>query len=833
MNPKVEQIEVLTGKIAELQAEIRLLEKSDHPDSNPSVSVVNDLSIIDNLNDFVVKTDQNGCFLFVNRAYCAIFGKKPDELIGKNFMPLVHPDDQAATAAAMASLNNPPYHCMISQRAMTAKGWRYIEWNDKAIRNHKGEVIEVIGVGRDITQQVLSEDELKESKERLKFAFDHSDNSMFDVDLISGITTFSSCFLNSLGLSLVQDEKISSIEINRKVLSFIHPDDTPSIKEWVRTVLLSSNKTDEFEYRIRYVDRGYVWVKSKLHYIKKDSEGNLVRLVGLQYEIDKQKREEIIREKFQKLIKQDLFLQNMETVVVNIEKLLSDFFEGYSVVVALFQEVTGKLIYTSKNKDFLNIEQLIKDIAKKSKLVYFFHGKEYEKKYIFKQSQSLESTPGFIGVIPHLQGDRLLGFLGFYKREKYSKKHQIEISGFANYTDQIWLHIEIMLAEKFLLDSQQQSMQAERLKATFMANISHELRTPLNAIIGFSSLIARRKLSESDQKQYTEIIASSGKSLLNLVNDIIDISKIEAGEVTINISTCILNNFLDQIYASFLKKTIPPGLTLVLEKGIENKFFSLNTDVLRLKQVYTNLIENAIKFTPSGEVVFGYRMVDEGIEFFVRDTGIGISWQNINRVFDPFFQVEADTTRRYGGSGLGLTICKNIVEIMGGEIRIYSKEGEGSEVVFTIDPNSTMDIKMPSIPSDKNRKFPDLSTKTILVVDENNEGFLLIKEILKPSGASVIWSKNGLLAVNLCVNKVIDLVITDISLPVMNGYDLLVQLRAIKKNIPVIIQTSFVQPADKERCIRLGCSAYLTKPFDADEFVNEVFKALKIENAFF
>lgn len=833
MNPEISRIKIVEKQIAALQAELELLHSKDTSTQGLSQYLLKDNSIINNLNDLVVKTDCKGYIKFINRAYCDTIGMKPHELIGKQVIPLVHPDDLQATKDAMLLLGKPPFHCRFTQRAMTAEGWRWLEWNNKAIVTEAGELVEVIGVGRDITQQVISEEALMESQKRLKFAFDHSDTSMFDVDFISKVTNFSVGFLTSLGISEDQVKVLSSIEINRKVLALIHPDDTQGVQEWVNSILNNCNKTDEYEYRIRYVDRGYVWVKSKLHYLKKDGDGNLIRLVGLQHEIDKQKREELIKGKFKKLQRQDLITLNLENIIVKIETLLSEFYEGYSVVLTILQAPTKNFIFTSANKEFLNIDEIIKDIDKNPKSIYFFHGSVFNKKYIFSRSKAPLYTPKFIGIIPHVQGRKLLGFLGFYTTEKYSKRHQSEIKGFATYTDQIWLHIETILSEKFLLDSQQKSLQAERLKATFMANISHELRTPLNAIIGFSSLIARRKLSESDQKQYTEIISSSGKSLLTLVNDIIDISKIEAGEVTINISTCLLNNFLDQLYSSFLKKKIHHELTLVLEKGIENKFFSVNTDVLRLKQVFTNLVENAIKFTPSGEVVFGYRMVNGMIEFFVRDTGIGISWQNINRVFDPFFQVEADTTRRYGGSGLGLTICKNIVEILGGKIQVHSQEGEGSEFIFTIDPNAAMTIKKPTIPSDKNRRFPDLSTKTILVVDDNNEGFLLTKEILKPSGASVIWSKNGLLAVNLCLKNAIDLVITDISLPVMNGYDLLVQLRAIKKDIPVIIQTSFVQPADKERCTRLGCAAYLTKPFDTDEFINEVFKALKTDNVFF
>ena len=833
MNPEINQIELLEKKIAALQAELESLRSDNISAQELSKSVQNDYSMLNSLNDLVVKIDSQGHFIFINRAYCETFGKKPHELIGKHCMPLVHPDDQQKTEEAMELLKRPPFYCRVTQRIMTATGWSWLEWSDKAFVDEAGEIIEVIAVGRDITQQVISEEALMESQERLRFAFDHSDTSMFDVNFISGVTSFSACFLSSLGISADQEHTLSRTDINRIVLPLIHPEDISGITEWVNSILHSCNKTDEYEYRIRYVNRGYVWVMCKLHYQKKDIEGNVIQMFGLQYEIDKQKREKLIREKFKKFQRQDLITLNLEQVILNIETILSEFYEGYSVFFAILQEATGNFIFTSTNKEFLNTNKIIKYISEKPKSIYFLHGTEFNKKFIFSQPQKQQQSQGFIGIIPHVKGEKLLGFLGFYSAEKYSKRHKAEIKGFEKYVDQIWLHIEIILAEKFLLDSQQKSLQAERLKATFMANISHELRTPLNAIIGFSSLIARRRLSESDQKQYTEIISSSGKSLLNLVNDIIDISKIEAGEVTINISTCIINNFLDQLYASFLKKKTHPGLTLVLEKGIENKFFSLNTDVLRLKQVFSNLIENAIKFTPSGEVVFGYRLVNGEIEFFVRDTGIGISWQNVNRVFDPFFQVEADTTRRYGGSGLGLTICKNIVEILGGEIRVHSKECEGSEFVFTIDPNSVVSIKKSTIPLNKNRNFPNLSAKTILVVDENYEGFLLVKEILKPSGVSVIWSKNGLLAVNLCLKEVIDLVITDISLPVMNGYDLLVQLNAIKKDIPVIIHTSFVRPADKERCTRLGCAAYLTKPFDTDEFINEVFKALKIDNTFF
>jgi signal transduction histidine kinase len=235
-----------------------------------------------------------------------------------------------------------------------------------------------------------------------------------------------------------------------------------------------------------------------------------------------------------------------------------------------------------------------------------------------------------------------------------------------------------------LISAKLKAEESDRLKTAFLHNVSHEIRTPMNAIIGFSSLLNEPDLQEQDRQQYTEIIFQSSNQLLSIINDIVDVANIESGQVKINLKKTDLNNSLRNLDEQFSYSEKQHKIPINLTTGLPDEKAVILTDITKLIQVLSNLINNSIKFTRKGSIGFGYRFRDNCLEFFVTDTGIGIPEESLGKIFDRFYQVDRTVSRQFGGTGLGLSICKAYVLLLGGDISVTSEPGKGTSFVFVI-----------------------------------------------------------------------------------------------------------------------------------------------------
>jgi two-component system, sensor histidine kinase len=382
---------------------------------------------------------------------------------------------------------------------------------------------------------------------------------------------------------------------------------------------------------------------------------------------------------------------------------------------------------------------------------------------------------------------------------------------------------ELKEKNELLNSSYQKAEEANRLKSAFLANMSHEIRTPMNGIVGFSKLLKQRPdLPQEKVSQYVDVISGNSQVLLNLINDIIDISKIEANQLQINYTTINLHKLLTEIYILFESERVRFKKNELLLKLVTPPN-SLSTNVLcdidRLRQILTNLLNNAIKFTDKGSIEFGYEIKDQWIEFFVHDSGIGIEPEQINIIFERFRQADDSTTRRFGGSGLGLAICKGILDKIGGAIGVESQLGLGSTFWFKVPLVEVGKHEKPLIQREiKTEYFPIWQSKRILIVEDNDISCQLFKEFLSPTKANLVFAQTGEEALALCKMDVnFDLVLMDLQLPKMDGYAATKEIKRIRPLLPIIAQTANAMSDDREKALETGCDEYISKPIQLNE----------------
>ncbi len=387
---------------------------------------------------------------------------------------------------------------------------------------------------------------------------------------------------------------------------------------------------------------------------------------------------------------------------------------------------------------------------------------------------------------------------------------------------------ERMQVEKELKYAKDKAEESDKLKTAFLANMSHEIRTPMNAIIGFSELLNDPELTPSNRKEFIKLINDNSKVLLHLIEDIIDVAKIEAEQMKVINSTCQVNQILDELKDHFinnLKKSPIKNISITVNKAKNEDDFAINTDPLRFKQIMNNLIGNAIKFTEKGTIEFGYDFVENNtIQFYIKDTGIGLPPDKLNVIFERFRQAQESTTKEYGGTGLGLTISRRLVELLGGKIWVESFINEGSTFYFTLPLEQLKGKHAIRQTEDISDDF-DWSDKKILVAEDEASNYELVKATLLKTNVKLLRAYNGLEAVDISKkDDNIDLILMDIRMPGMNGYEATKLIKSFNSNIPVLSLTAYAMAEDKEKSMAAGCDDYISKPIKPNELIKTIGK---------
>ena len=643
----------------------------------------------------------------------------------------------------------------------------------KIIYDENKEVSQLIGTIQDITDKKNAEEKMRESEDKYRGLVEGSPD---------GIVLYSEekiVYINDEGLHMMGAKNRSDL-IGKPISQFIHPDSQNSIIQRMKD--LNVNEFASKTVEEKFIDLKGNTIDVEIKAIPTIFEKKAAIQVIVHNITERKNNQEKIRQLSQAVE------QSPVTILITnkkgeIEYVNPKFTEtsGYR-----FDEIVGqnnrflKSGYTSK-EEYKQLWQTLADGKE-------WHGEFHNK----KKNGELYWESASISPIVNAQG-KITHFIAI-KEDITNRK----------------------IAEQELVKAKNKAEESDRLKLAFLANMSHEIRTPMNGILGFTELLKEPKLTGEEQQEYIKIIEKSGKRMLNIINDIINISKVESGQIDVSLSETNVNEQLEYLNTFFKPETKLKGIELIVPKKLSPKECMVSTDKEKIYAILTNLIKNAIKFTVAGSIEFGCERKGENIEFFVKDTGSGIPKSQQKMIFERFRQANETITRTHEGSGLGLAISKAYVEMLEGKIWVESEEGKGSTFFFTIPFKDGFELEKETKINKKTPKENEVNIikdLKVLIVEDDAISKLLITIGVKPYSKEIIKVSTGIEAIEACHNNPdIDLVMMDINMPEMGGYEATKQIRKFNKDLVIIAQTANGMQSDREDAIAAGCTDYISKP---------------------
>ena len=648
----------------------------------------------------------------------------------------------------------------------------------------------VLLILKNINRYKKTEEKLLESEQRFQLAAEAADLGIWDFLIGTDKAFYSRKW--KLMLGYYPDELKNNYSIWEELL---HPEEKDRVIHFFNDFIKSDLFVYEAEFRMKHKNGNYVWIKSRASVIR-DNKGKAIRMFGTHRDITEEKKSESEYTKLHQAILQS----PIAVIITNTEGYIEFFNPAFCKVTGWNdQEILGKkpnMLKSGFQPDSF-YEKLWKTISAGNEWQGEFKNRKKTGEYYWELA-SISPIRNSFGTITH--------YVKIAENITYLKK-----------------------IERDLKKAKQEAESANNYKNHFLANMSHEIRTPINTIIGFGELMKNELLPLQKRNKYSEIIEENSQALLRLIDDIIDVSKIEANELKIKKEACALGELFSELeltYNNFLKRKQNRNVKLLFQIPEEAHHDVIFTDPYRLKQILNNLFLNALKNTETGHIDIGYNIIsDNKLRFFVSDTGTGIPPERIKNIFKRF-NYSDEPSNSGVESGLGLSICKDLALLLGGDINVKSVASEGSVFFLTL-PYDKIKIPMvrSTVKSPTQGKY-DFSDYTIMVAEDTPYNYEYLNSILQKTGANIVWAKDGIDVLTIFNTTKIDLILMDIQLPEISGYEATTQIRLKDLNIPIIAQTAYAMAEDKQKCFDSGCNEVLIKPIRMDDVLTTVAKYL-------
>ena len=744
-------------------------------------------SIIQNSPDLTFIQNTKGEVVYLSSQVKSVLGHDPENLLSFNFRDYIHPDD--AEIAAINLLK------ALKGQSIINLEYRFLSFNGKVQwLNHNatsifvdGKVAYIQSTVRNITDKKELEVTLKDSEEQYRTMIEKSNDMIWTLDKNGNFTFFNAQVEKKTGY-LLKDW------VGKSFVPICFEEELEFLGDVFKRTIAGESVT--YQLRIKTKDNSTLFVDVNTATIY---TGGIPSVVSFGRDITIQKAAEIELAKSEAT--QNEMISNISDVIAIISTEGITKYKSQNIK-ELFgwdpEDLIGESAFISVHKDDkARVKNIFRELlsTESNKVVFDF-------KYICKDGsiREVQCTANNLNSNPYVSGI-LINYHDISRR----KKTEVDL--------------------KVALEKAKES---DLLKSAFLANMSHEIRTPMNGILGFASLLKDKKLSGIQQDRYIGIIERSGNRMLNIINDLIDISKVEAGQMEVSITETNIVDQLEYIYNFFKTEAEIKGLVFRYINMINSDDSLIYSDREKIYAILTNLVKNAIKYTDKGTIELSCKMIGGQLEFCVSDTGIGIASSRQKAIFDRFVQADIADKRALQGAGLGLSITKAYVEMLGGDIWVTSIEGKGSEFYFTI-PYSHIDISdsKPLTP-DYNTAKDNIRNLKILIAEDDLTSEMFLTIAIEDYAGEILSARTGNQAVDICKsNPDIDLIMMDIKMPELDGYKATQIIRETNKDVIIIAQTAYGLIGDKEKAIEAGCNDYISKPIDQEilaEMIGKYFK---------
>ncbi len=751
--------------------------------------------------------DLDGNILDVNQKICKLFGYNKKEFTKKNILEIHLKDKETQKKGKKAfKILKEKGNAKFESIFITKNNKKfYGQVSSTIIKEEKQKIAQAIF--RDISFKKISEKRLRESEAKFKSVFKNANIGIAIADNSGNIIDVNKTLTEMLGYDRKQ-----LIQQNYKEIT--HPDDLENEIKLFKNI--KNQEKDHIRYEKRYINKNgkIIWADVSITY-QKNELGGIDMLFAMIMNITEKKQAEKELENRKKLFSNVLnSIPDMVSIHDSDFNIIYSNWRGFANVPAKKRKLFTKCYNTYRNYD-----NICPDCQAKTVL---------QTKKAFQKEIKLPDKRWFdIRVLPLFDenGDCKM-FTEWVRDITNIKKSEAQLK--EKNEEYESLNEELRQMNKEIELAKDRAEESDQLKTLFLNNMSHEIRTPMNGIIGFSQLLEEPTIKAQTREYYIKIIQNNSQQLLKIIDDILEISRLETKKVEINKEKICLNDLLMNIFSVFQLETKKLNLPLYLNKGLSDEKSWIISDKTKLNKILSNLTENAIKYTNKGFIEIGYKLIEKKLRIYVKDTGIGISEKNKKKIFERFSQEDKEISKRIGGLGIGLSIAKENTEILDGKIYVESEKGKGS----------TFYVEIPYIPAEKDfakkdkknniEKIKTQNFKTILVVEDDEINFLYIEALIKnkiDTKFEIIHAKNGKEAVEICKeNKNIDIILMDIKMPVMNGYEATKKIKTFRKNVPIIAQTAYSSITDKEKALNFGFEDYISKPLSKNKFLSLIKK---------